>query len=82
MDDPFEIDVFYKGQNLSFPAMLLRYGYSHKIQVEVNDQMILFEPDEERNYRAVLDVKAVEAGVNPDKGLLQAIATTIESILK
>jgi hypothetical protein len=82
MDDALEIPVTYEGQELSFPARLLLTGYTHKIQVEVDGQMIMFEPDEERNYRAVLDTNQLEQGARPDVPLLQAIAAVIESVVK
>ena len=82
MDEPFEIIVSYRGEELAFTAVLLKYGYTHKIQVFVNDQEILFEPDEERNYRAILNLTDGKEPGKTDIGLLQAIAETIESIVK
>ena len=35
-------------------ASLVVTGYTHKFNVDVNGQIIVFEPDEERNYRAVI----------------------------
>ncbi len=48
-------------------------GYTHKFQVQVNGQDLLFEPDEERNYRAFVDPEQVENS-NIDVELLKAIA--------
>jgi hypothetical protein len=81
-DNSLEIPVTYKGQELSFPAQLLMTGYTHKIQVAVNEQLILFEPDEERNYRALLGPTQLEKGASVDSELLQAIARVIESVVK
>ena len=53
MNDPFNLPVTYKGTELGFPAQLLQLGYLHKFQVDVNGQMVMFEPDEDRNYRAI-----------------------------
>lgn len=82
MDEPFEILVTYQNKELSFTAMLLKYGYTYKIQVMVKGQEVLFEPDEERNYRAVLNLSDRKEPGNIDAGLLQAIAEAIESIVK
>ena len=57
MDEPFDLPVTYKGEELLFPFELLMLGYTHKFQVEVNGQTILFEPDEERNDRAVVNAE-------------------------
>ena len=54
MSDLFELPLEYKGEEILLPAQLLRLGYTHKISVTVSGTAILFEPDEERNYRAVL----------------------------
>jgi len=81
-EDSLEIPITYKGQELSFPAQLLMTGYTHKIQVEVDGQLIMFEPDEERNYRAILNAEQLEKGAKVDVGLLQAIAQVIESVVK
>ncbi len=83
MDETFHIPVLYKGEELSFEAKLLLLGsYTHKIQVEIYGHEVLFEPDEERNYRAVINVSQVEEGEKIPHDLLKAIADKIESIVK
>ncbi|GEO04497.1 hypothetical protein AAE02nite_21610 [Adhaeribacter aerolatus] len=57
-------------------------SYTYKIQVEVNDQLVMFEPDEDRNYRAMLDPAHLENGAKLEVQLLQAIAEVIESVVK
>jgi hypothetical protein len=39
---------------LLLKASLIVTGYTHKFMVELDRQTIVFEPDEERNYRAVI----------------------------
>jgi hypothetical protein len=79
MDNSFIIPVLYKGKEIGFNARLLVLGYTHKIQVDVNGQEVLFEPDEERNYRAVI---ANPQEKQPDVELLRILAQTIEAIVK
>ena len=81
-EDSLEIPVMYQGEELSFPAKVLMTGYTHKIQVEVAGQQIMFEPDEERNYRAILDANLLDKGSKLDVRLLQSIAEVLESVLK
>lgn len=81
MEEYFEIPVTYQGQELAFTSRLLMTGYTHKIEVEVDGQLILFEPDEERNYRAILDQSQLEKGIRVDAELLQAIAAVIELVV-
>ena len=82
MTDSFEIPVNYKGKKLSFPAKLLLVGYTHKIEVIVNEITVLYEPDEERNYRAIIETALLEKSKNVDTDLLQAIAESIEAVVK
>ncbi len=57
-------------------------GYTHKFKVLVNGEEVLFEPDEEGNYRAVLSTLPEEKKArNIDTALLQVIADTIKSSL-
>lgn len=81
MNDPFELTVFYQGQELILPAELRVYVYTHKIAVQVMGQEVLFEPDEERNYRATLTSSTGNA-VLPDPELLTIIAAELEAGLK
>jgi hypothetical protein len=82
MNDPFEIPVSFKGEDLLFPALLLNYGYSYKIEVEVNGTPILFEPDEDRQWRALIPPGTKESNSQVNPGLLEAIVASIEKILQ
>jgi hypothetical protein len=76
--DEFELEVTYNDQLLLFPCTLMMMGYTHKIQVLVNGITLLFEPDEEKYYRAVSDYHDRSI----DIGLLKAIASTLEVAFK
>jgi hypothetical protein len=81
MYESFEIELCYRGENLSFPAKLMRYGYTHRISVTVSGLEVVYERDEERNYRALvspLEMSKREVDVE----LLRAITQKIEDILK
>jgi len=82
MRDSFDIPVTYENKNLAFTATLLQFGYSHKFAVNVNGVQVFFEPDEERNYRALLDPAELEKNKGIDAGLLKAISMAIESLVK
>ena len=81
-DEQFELPLVYKGEQLLLNASLLVTGYTHKFNVDVNGQIIVFEPDEERNYRAVIPYDDINSNKNIDKELLKAIAASIEAIVK
>ena len=80
MDESFDIPVVYKGQKLLFKGELLAYGYSYKIKVEVNGSIILFEPDEERNFRATINPENVQDGTKIDIELLKCIGDFLEKV--
>jgi hypothetical protein len=81
MTEPFELPVIYINELLHFTSRLLVYGYTHKIQVDVNGIELLFEPDEERNYRAILVSSDVQNTHKIDKELVKAIAEAITLIV-
>ncbi len=81
-DEYFAIPVTYKGEERDYTARLLMSGYTHKLEVQVEDYLISFEPDEDQNYRAILDEAQLNKNAKIDIGLLQAIAQVIESTIK
>jgi hypothetical protein len=63
----------YRGSELELPLRLYPYGYTYRIEIKAGDDLIIFEPDEEGNYRAI-------TGNMTDKGLLSAIAVQLEKL--
>ena len=82
MDEQFELPVEYKGEQYLFNAALLVYGFSHRFQVNVHGQVIIFEPDEEKNYRALLEYTNLEMRESIDVGLIEKITQVISEIVK
>jgi hypothetical protein len=81
MDEPFDLPVTYKGEEILFPARLLQMGYVHKFEVDVYGNIVYFEWDEERNIRALVDPVLVDNNqISLD--LLKAIAEAIEVLVK
>lgn len=81
MDDYFVIPVSFQGREIEFETRLLLQGYIHRLEVIVDDIPVLFEPDEERNYRALISMEQLDGkGKNLNKGLLQAIAEVLKSL--
>ncbi len=82
MDEQFKLPVLHNGKQYMLPAALKVTGYTYRFEVEVNGQCIFFEPDEEKNYRAMqknIDSKDVRP---VDTDFLRAICLFIESFLK
>jgi hypothetical protein len=81
MEEGFELPVLFNNMELSFPAKLLNYGYSYKLEVDIDGDKILFEPDEERNWRALTSAGDMPANKKINVDLLKAIALSIEKIV-
>ena len=81
MTEPILITVPYKDTEKQFEIELEVTGYTHRIKVVINEVVVFFEPDEEKQYRAVVPYEYLQSGKILDTGLLQAIAETISKEL-
>ena len=82
MEEEFQLPVSFNNKELNFPARLLNYGYSYKLEVSIDDTKLLFERDEERNWRALISYEDIMADKKISVELVKAIALSIEEILK
>ncbi|HEY0057936.1 MAG TPA: hypothetical protein VGB56_02315 [Flavisolibacter sp.] len=80
MDDDFDLPVLYNGAEVLLKTRLLQSGYVHRFEVEVNEQHILFEPDEERNYRALVAPHLADKLKRSDVDLIKAVAEALEKL--
>ena len=81
MEEQFDLPVHYKGDQYIFKGALIVHGYTYKFNVDVNGQTIIFEPDEEGTYRAVINPIDLESNKNIDIGLLKKIAGVLWEIV-
>ena len=81
MNEPFELPVDFRNEELLFPARLVKRGYSYKMEVEVKGHTLVFEPDEEGSWRAILESSASDH-YKQDTELLQAIRNSIEFLMQ
>jgi hypothetical protein len=80
MDESFSITVVYLGNEYTFEGHLITVGYTHKFFVMINGIEVIYEPDEERNYRAILN-EADQAKVKDDDvELIKAVGDKIQTI--
>jgi hypothetical protein len=68
-------------EELHFQPSLCSFAI-YRFVLDVYGQEVFFEPDEERNYRALIDAAHLESNKKISVDLLQAIAEGIEAILK
>jgi hypothetical protein len=82
MEEPFVLIVEHNGKEHSLETQFMPMGYTHKFKVIVEELEVLFEPDEEGEYRAVLPVGIDEKTKRRiDMTLLQNIAVTLKEAL-
>jgi hypothetical protein len=80
MDERFEIPVLYQGQQYCFPARYRLWGYQRQFLVDIAGVVVIFECDEEENYRAILEASQLEKHPKMDVKLLENIAQVLESV--
>ena len=82
MDEAFDLPVNYKGEGLLFTARLVQIGYNHRFLVDIYGQEVAFEPDEERNYRAIVDSSLIDQSKKINIEMLEAVANAIETVIR
>jgi len=81
MAEPFTLSVPYGGEERTFTAQLLLQGYTHKFKIIIDKTEVIFEPDEEGEYRAIrMPWQQPKDLDNLDQQLLHAIQQKIASI--
>ena len=80
MPDSLEICVDHRGQSKCFPVTFRKFGYSYRITVIINNTEVIFEPDEERKFRARIDDHAKVTKEHQE--LIPLIANELEKQLQ
>lgn len=80
MEESFELTVDYNGRLIELPARLLNFGYTYKIEVEAESRLLIFERDEEHNWRALVPGAALAFNKPPDPRLIAAIIDSLEAV--
>lgn len=80
--DEFELALNFKGKDILLPVKLMNYGTAYKLEVEIDGTKVLFEPDEERNWRAMISYEDAQANKKLDTALLELIAKEFDRVLK
>lgn len=80
MPETFDLPVWYKEKEIMLPAELQAWSTSHRIIVYIGDFPFTFEPDEERNYRAVVPIEDRAKAEKVDQELLQVVAETLRDL--
>ena len=80
MENIFSIEIRHNGAALTFDARLDTIGFVHKILIKVNGIDVTFEPDEERNYRAMVQPSQMASLKEPDMHIIAAIGAEMNNL--
>ena len=67
---------------MNFPAKFIPFGYSYKFEVDINGIAVVFEPDEERSFRAIVDPSIGNVHHRINVELIKLIADTLADLFK
>lgn len=81
MSDFVTITVPYRDTEKEYEAEFQPTGYTHRFRVEIEGVEVFFEPDEEKQYRAIIPVEQQDAARKIDPALFQAVAKTLQEAL-
>ena len=78
MEHYFNLPVIINGENQSFKGRLVTFGYVYKYYIIADGQELVFEKDEEQQYRVLTgeDTKGKPVGA----GIIQAIITALDNL--
>ncbi len=79
MEHFFELPVTYKGEEIIFNSRLVTFGYDYKFHIIVNGQELVFERDDERNFR-ILTTNIDLSAESIDRDLIESIVHSLETI--
>ncbi|WP_176954374.1 hypothetical protein [Niabella drilacis] len=78
MEHFFELPVRYKGATLILRGRLVTFAYSYKFYVMVNGRELIFERDDEQQFRVLQE--ASEDASEIDRELIQQIIITLNDL--
>ena len=80
MEQTFIIPVIYEGEETDFEASFQPYGYTYRIAVDLFGTRVLFEPDEEGSYRALISPAEIIISKPINRELLAAVVRVLETV--
>jgi len=75
--EPMLLPVDYNGEELEF-AMRIQQGYVPRVEIVIDGIPVIFETDNDEQYRALVSPEQMHQSKYLTTGLLQAIAGQLE----
>lgn len=77
MEEAFELQVIFKGNTYTLDVQFIQTGYIHQFRVKTLDWSLIFELDEERNYRVI---NTGDGSKEIPQGLIETILEQIQKL--
>lgn len=77
MNETIMLPVEYQGETVELPLTIVQLGYTYQLHIQVNERILIFEKDDEGEYR-VIGNDAGQGTVS--NKLVSAIVATLEAI--
>lgn len=78
MEHYFELPVIYQGKEHTFKGRLATFGYVYKFYIIVGGQELVFEKDEEGQYRVFAAEEKKDQHIDPE--LIRVIIGTLSKL--
>jgi len=78
MEHYFDLPVVYNGEEQVYKGRLATFGYVYKFYIVVDGRELVFEKDDEGQYRVLTESEDKDKSV--DAGLLQAVIKSLEHL--
>jgi hypothetical protein len=77
--EPMLLPVDYNGEELEF-EMKIQQGYIPRVEITIDGVPVIFETDNDEQYRALVSPEQMHQSKHLTTGLLQAIAHQLETL--
>lgn len=80
MEESLSVSVTWRDREYSFEARVQSTGYTHQFMVTINGVEVVFEPDEERNYRAIINTADQAKLKDADIEMIGLVAEKLQAV--
>ena len=79
-ENEFDLPILIDGSEIVVKITLMPYGYTHRFILFIGDTEIIYEPDEERNYRVMVNATESHKLTDKDRTLIHLVAAQLQQL--
>jgi hypothetical protein len=80
MEEEFEITITYEHKEIPVILKLMPAGYTFKFVALINEIEVTYEPDEDRNYRAMITAGIPDKLTTKDRAIINLIGEKLNTL--